>query len=89
MFKTGSNATSARDATNTSDIDLELRKYSITTGWRVAGDATVAPKAQDFAAINVDFHKFVEAPQTYSSALNGLSVASSALVAGVLSMALF
>jgi len=51
-MKTGDNATAARDATNTYDIDLGLRKYSITTGWRVPGGddagantATVAPAA--------------------------------------------
>ena len=56
LFKTGDNATSAVSATNTFDMDWELRKYSVTAGWRINSISTTAPSALDFAAKLVDFH---------------------------------
>lgn len=64
------------------DIDLEYRKYAISAGWAYTGTggtaiATEAPGLQNFAAIEVDFGLFLEAPVTYTGALYGLQVAGS------------
>lgn len=64
-------------------MNLEYRKYSVTTGWRLPTAAANAPAKQDFAAIDVDFSRFKRAPETYSSALYKLQLATTAIVSGI------
>jgi len=74
---------------NSYDIDWEFRAYFATAGWRIPTSAAAVPGLQDFNGIEVDFGRFLAAPEyyTYLSAINGLSLASAALVSAVLATA--
>lgn len=92
LFKTGDNNSNnagidIATPTNAYDIDWDLQKYSVTTGWRIPAAATTAPASQDFPAVNVDFGRFIMAPETYNSAVSGLTVAGTVLATAVLAMA--
>ena len=50
LFKTGDNNSNAAGIDiavpgNAYDIDWELQKYSVTTGWKIPSAATTAPAA--------------------------------------------
>ena len=75
---------------NTADIDLEYRKYSVTTGWLIPETvtaATVEPGLIFFDPVEVDFAIFQAESVKYEGAVNGLAIAGTAgLVAAVLAM---
>ena len=94
LFQTGDNEVSLsadEDGLGAVDIDWEYRKYSVTTGWRIvqAADPTADayPAQQDFTAQNVDFSLFLSPQETYDNAVGGLTVAGSAIFAGILAFA--
>jgi len=47
LFKTADNNNDSLGLTinNTFDLDWELQKYSVTTGWKIPAIATTAPAA--------------------------------------------
>lgn len=69
------------------DMNLQYRKYSVTTGWRIPAAAANAPAKQDFAAVNVDFSSFLRSAETYSAALYKLQLAGSAVVGVIAALA--
>jgi len=65
---------------------LKFRNYAVTTGWRIPNNAAALPAMQDFVSIDVDYSRFLRAPEKFykSGALDGVSIASTALVAAIL-----
>ena len=74
------------DNTKWADINLNYRKFQVTTGWRIPSTAAASPGLQDFAGVKVDFSAFERAAQTYTGALYGLAMAGSAAAIGALAM---
>ena len=88
LFQTNDNGSGTLTAANSVDIDFEFRKYSITTGWLIpTSGATQVPGKQDFAAVSVDWGAFLRAPETYSAAVQNLSLAGSAIVTAIIATA--
>ena len=87
LFKTNDNGNGvvANLAEGTSyDIDFGFRNYAVTAGWRIPENASAgAPALMDFASTDVDFSRFLRAPELYykTGALSGLSYVGSALAA--------
>ena len=88
LFLTTDN-TDPADATNTHDIDLAYRKYSMTTGWEwqvATTPATTEPGKINFDPMEVDFGRFIAAQTLYTGAINGMTLAGTGLVATILSL---
>ena len=84
---TGANGANGNtDNTKWSDINLNYRKFQVTTGWRIPSTASASPGLQDFAGVKVDFSAFERAAETYTGALYGLAMAGSAAAIGALAM---
>ena len=89
LFLTTDNDPSSVDATNTHDIDLAYRKYSMTTGWEwqvATTPATTEPGKINFDPMEVDFGRFITAQTLYTGAINGMTLAGTGLVATILSL---
>ena len=90
LFITGDNpATPASSGNDSYDIDLDYRKYSMTTGWlwqKAAADESTAPGLIHFDPIEVDFDIFRNAEVTYTGAMDGFIYTGAGIVAGVLAM---
>ena len=92
LFKTAETAaiTPPMVVANTADIDLDYRKYSVTTGWKIpntVATATAEPGLVFFDPVEVDFAIFQNDIVLYEGAVNGIAIAGTAgLVAAVLAM---
>lgn len=88
QFITNDN-TDPADITNTHDVDLAYRKYSMTTGWEwqvALTPATTEPGKINFDPMEVDFGRFITAQTLYTGAINGMTLAGTGLVATILSL---
>ena len=76
-------------STNTVDIDMTYRKYSITAGWlfNAAGAAATAePGLVHFDPVDVDFATFINAQVTYTGAMDAFAVAGTSMIAAMIAM---
>jgi len=77
--------------TNTFDIDLTYRKYSITTGWELPSSTATAPPTDapgkiEFDAVEVDFANFTRAAAVYESGVQGYAIAGAGMLAAICAM---